>query len=141
MQARRWRMIWGSITVAWTPQLRTWRSISYKLLSVMVRRERPSGRSVSCWRRQIQEEEQTRGRKVLYYYRDQATIQEIVNLSALEAKPGEPPAFPPGGYASDIPPWETRFTQSQLEWAFYDKFALHDKKGVGFFVAFVADGS
>jgi hypothetical protein len=91
------------------------------------------------WRRKVEQEESRRGVKALYYYRDQETIAKIVSRRELEASAGKLPDFPPGGYASDIPPWNTTVTQSQLAWAFFEMGALTDRKGVGFFVAFFPD--
>jgi len=82
---------------------------------------------------------------LLFYYRDAITIAQAYTSSSLPisggyTKPGELVAkFPAGGYASDIAPWDPRFSQKELAWGFFGPGSLSDARGVSFFVAFCAD--
>jgi RHS repeat-associated protein len=91
----------------------------------------------------IEEEANSRcpGGKLLFYYRDRATIMAAAASGLLRASAGAPPDFPAGAYGSDIPPWDTTYTQSQLAYGFYGSAAAADSRGVGHFVAFCADES
>jgi hypothetical protein len=92
-------------------------------------------------KRRIEEEANSRcpGGQLLFYYRDRATIMAAAASGLLRASAGAPPDFPAGGYGSDIPPWDTAYTQSQLAYGFYGPAAATDAKGVGHFVAFCAE--
>jgi hypothetical protein len=77
---------------------------------------------------------------VLFYYRDRETINTVAASGSLRASAGWPPDFPAGAYGSDIPPWDVTYTQDQLAYGFYGPAAASDSRGVGYFVAFCADG-
>src|SRR5205085_7476098 len=79
---------------------------------------------------------QTRGGKVLFHYTNKASAAGILAtgvIFASEAKDFGGVTFPAGAYATDIPPWDTSYTQRDLSALFYGGKQSRD---VSWFVGF-----
>ena len=78
--------------------------------------------------------------RILYYYNGVARIAACWSASALFASKGAPKdGFPVGAYASDIPPWDCTYTQTELAQGFYG--VDQGWRDVGYFIAFCDDGT
>jgi len=88
-------------------------------------------------RTRVEERQRRSGERILYHYTDSwSKAVSIASSGLIEAS--EPYTtgnftFPPGAYATDIPPWSTAYTQSDLSALFYGGVRTHP---MPFFIAF-----
>lgn len=71
---------------------------------------------------QVESEEENRSTRILFHYTGAAEAQKILqdrSITSSERKRFGGFTFPPGAYASDVPPWSTSYTRHQLSALFY----------------------
>lgn len=79
-------------------------------------------------RARVEEEQRRRGNEVLFHYTDWASAVSIARsglIIASDAFTSGNFTFPPGAYATDIPPWSTAHTQTQISQMFYGGVGHH----------------
>lgn len=83
----------------------------------------------------VEREKQKRGGEILFHYTDWDSAVQIAMAGVIYASERYSSGnftFPPGAYATDVPPWSMEYTQSQLSALFYGGVEHHP---VGAFVA------
>jgi RHS repeat-associated protein len=87
----------------------------------------------------IEQDGKASGKRILYHYTSFANAEKISSEGVIMSSwpfTSPPYTFPAGAYATDIPPWSTQYTQSQLSALFYGG---NEGRSVDAFVAFVGD--
>ena len=95
-------------------------------------------------RKKVEERRRSSGNQILFHYGDYARVIGIVNSRSIGAAAdfsvfsraiNERITFPSGAYGTDLPPWDTRYTQQELSALFYGG---NPNRNMRFFVAFEA---